>query len=595
METTPAISAGLLARTEVRLVAFGLAAVAAVYVGFLGLGVAEAEWFIRNVGYHVILLTFALWVFTLWRLYRVRDRLAGAPWSVRERVSLLGAIGMFTVVAVSHEPFQSKILNDEYVLQSTAFNMHFFREVSMMVRGYDVLGTFLSTDSYLDKRPYFYPFLISLLHDLTGYRILNAFLVNTFMLPICLGLAYHLGRSMHGWRGGMVALGLLGSLPLLVQNATGSGMELVNVTMLLASVALGASWLAKPDMLRLSAFLLAAVLLAQSRYESVMYVLPAALVVLAGWWRSRTIILSWMGVLTPLLLVPTALHNKVLSHSPALWEMKENQTSRFGWEYVEGNLQGAMNYLLSTNSIHANSLLLGVLGILAVFWLPVCGFVRRLRPPAMGGHHLVWLLFAFGILANTSLVMFYFWASFSDPMASRFSLPLYLLLAFSVVILSGGLDRFFPSSKTLLCVIGICFLSVSISRQAHHHYSILGSDEVEWERRVVASLPHGQRLILTNKSTLPWLLQKTPSILFLRIPFMTDRIKHQLAEPTFREILVMQSLRPTSVEGDHQLVPEEKLPPGYEVELIAEKRFGTKFARISRLVAIHDPEETALP
>ncbi len=79
-----------------------------------------------------------------------------------------GAIMVFSLLAIGSEPFQGKILNDEFVLQSTAFNMHYFRDVAMMVRGYDIQGVFLSTDSYLDKRPYFYPLLVSLFHDLTG-------------------------------------------------------------------------------------------------------------------------------------------------------------------------------------------------------------------------------------------------------------------------------------------------------------------------------------------------------------------------------------------------------------------------------------------
>jgi 4-amino-4-deoxy-L-arabinose transferase-like glycosyltransferase len=593
METSASTPTRALDRMDVRLAAFGLASLGAVHLGFIGVEVDQAEWFIRNAGYHVMLATFALWIFSLWHLYLRRKGEGGRWWPRREQVAVAVVVVGFTVVAICQEPFQSKILNDEFVLQSTAYNMHFFREVSMMVRGYDVLGTFLSTDSYLDKRPYFYPFLITLAHDLSGYRILNAFLVNTFLLPVSLALAYHLGRSVHGWRGGMVALGLLGSLPLLVQNATGSGMELTNVTMLLATVALGAAWLAKPDPLRLSAFLLTTVLLAQSRYESVMYVLPAALLVVMGWWSRRAVILSWPAVVVPLLLVPTALHNKVLSHSPALWEMKENQTSRFGLEYVQGNLKGAIDYLFSTNTLHSNSLLLAVLGAAAIVWLPVGVVLRKAKPAGLRYHHVSWLVFAGGIFANTALVMFYFWASFADPMASRFSLPLYLLFTFAVVILVGSLDRWLPASKIALVAVGLCFLCVAIPKQANHHYSILGIDEVEWERRFVSSLPHGDRLVLTNKSTLPWLLQQTPSIMLLRANIMTDRIKHQLGEPTFKEILVLQSLRPTSVEGHHQVVPEDKLPSEYKVERLAEKRFGTKIARISRLIAIEDAKKPA--
>ena len=45
--------------------------------------------------------------------------------------------------------------------------------------------------------------------------------------------------------------------------------------------------------------------------------------------------------------------------------------------------------------------------------------------------------FAVVILANTGLVMFYYWSSFDDPMASRFSLPWLLLMIFAFIVLRG--------------------------------------------------------------------------------------------------------------------------------------------------------------
>jgi hypothetical protein len=585
----------LLQRSEVRLAAFGLAAVTAVYLGFLGVSVGQAQTFIRDGGYYVLLLTFGLWIFSLWRLRQERGS-GISGWPGREKAAVGLVILLFTGVAISQESFRSKILNDEFVLQSTAFNMHFTREVSAMARGYDILGQFVCTDLFLDKRPNFYPFLVSLVHDFTGYRPTNALFLNAVLLPVALGLAYYLGRGLAGWRGGMLAVGLLGSLPLFAQNATGSGMELVNLTMLLASVALAAAYLASPSEGSLSAFVLAAVLLAQCRYESALYVLPAALVVLAGWWRTRRITLPWITAGSPLLLVTVALHNKVLSNSPVLWEMRQNQTSRFGAEYVAANLQGAKDYFLSFRQNESNSVVLTVVGAAALLWVAWRLVARRRQLGRLEPHRLAWLLFGLGILANTILVMFYFWSSFADPMASRFSLPFYLLLVFAGVMFAHWCDRRLPVTPGLLFVVAVCFLGLSIPKQAHHIYSRVGIDEIEWERRFVATRPPGEQLILTNKSTLVWLLQKTPSIVLNRARMVADRLQFQLGEPgTFREILVMQSLRPSTAEGDHQLLPEDRLPAGFHLERLAERRFGTRIARISRLVAVETGETPSRP
>jgi hypothetical protein len=119
--------------------------------------------------------------------------------------------------------------------------------------------------------------------------------------------------------------------------------------------------------------------------------------------------------------------------------------------------------------------------------------------------------------------------------------------------------------------------------------------DVEWQRRYVNALPHGERLVITNESTLPWLLQKTPSILVGRARMVADRLQHQLGEPIFREILVMQTLRPTSIHGDYQIVPEDQLPASFKLEVLAEKRFGTRLSRINRLTAIEGVVTPRLP
>lgn len=565
-------------------------ALAAVYAGFIAVPFPVAETFIRGWGFYVIALTFVWWVAALWRS-REAAAGGGGDWRRPPAGLLVSAalVTLFTVLACVHEEFGSKILFDEYVVQSTAFNMHYFREVATMVRGYDLLGVFASTDNYLDKRPYFFAFLLSLVHDLTGYRSANAGALNAVLFPITLGLAGWLGRRLAGWRGAALVVALLGSLPLLAQNATGAGIELLNVAMLLLAVLLGARFLAVPDEARLSAFVLTVVLLAQTRYESALYAGVAAGVIVVGWWRGGRIVLSWASIAAPALLVPLALHNKVLSNSPELWELKESQTTRFSAEYLPGNLEGAARFLFNVDLTHANSLLLVGLGAAGLVWLLALAVRHRLRLGRLPPVAAALLCFGLGMAANTVLVQFYYWASFDDPMSARFGLPLHLILAFAALPLALALDRRGPASLVLTGAAVVFALGFSVPKQSHHLYARVGIDEIAWELRTVAARPPVQRIVVSNKSTLPWLLEKTPSILIVRARGMADRLAEQLATNAFPEILVTQSLRPTSIDGWHQLVPEDRLPAGYRLEPVAEKRFGTKIARISRLVAIDSP------
>lgn len=572
-----------------RLGLFGGSALAAGFLGFIAFSVDQSRSVVRFGGYYVLLATFALWLVALWRAYRTRN--AAAPLGRGELAAAGCGILLFTVMAVTHETFRSKILYDEYVLQSTAYNLHYFRDNSAIVRGYEIGGVFISIDSYVDKRPGFFPFLVALVHDVSGYRTGNAFALNAALFALTLALVYWIGRQLNGWRGGLLAVALLGSLPLLAQNATGAGMELLNLCMLVLAIVLGSAWLRQPDETRLSAFVLGTVLLAQSRYESAIYVVPAAAAIVWGWWRARRVVLSWLTLLAPLLLVPVALQQKVVAHSPIMWELRENQTSRFSLDYLAGNLRDAQAFFLSDNLALANSRPLAVLGALALLVLAGRIAARRRSLAALAPLPASLLLFGGGILAITTLMMFYYWAAFNDPMASRFALPLYLLFGFALVVVAAWVDRKVPASLVGLVAVAAYTVAVSSPKQSYHFYSHLGNDELAWEQRMVGARPPGTRLILSNKSTLPWMIHATPAILIERARAVADRLEEHLHLPDFNEILVTQSLRPTSAEGDYQLVPEEALPSWFHLELLAERRFGTKLARISRVTAIDLPAD----
>lgn len=577
--------------TPLRLGLFGLSATAALYFGFVHFTVPEAVGLVRNAGYYVILLTFSLWIVAMWRQRSQSMADDSVRPALREHLLAGGVIAVLTLLALCHETFRSKILFDEYVLQSTAYNLHFFRDNSAMVRGYEIQGVFLSIDSYVDKRPVFFAFLLSLLHDLTGYRSLNVYVLNAGLFVGALGLVWRLGWRLNGQRGGVLAIGLMGSLPLFAQNASGAGMELLNICVLLVVMLHAAHWLERPEESRLAVFVLSLILLVQSRYESALYVLPAGAAILLGWIRIRRVLMPWTVILAPLLLLPVALQQKVVSNSPIMWELREGQTSRFSLDYLEGNLTGAWRFFSSFGVTQANSLLLGPLGFAALLYVGWRLLRRRRELTALSPVQESLLLFGIVIAGATVLIMFYYWASFDDPMAARFALPLHLLMTFAVVAAAAVHDRHWPVSWVVVGAAAFFVLASSAPKQSYHLYSRLGNDEIEWERRVVANRPHANRLIITNKSPLPWLIHQTPSILLERSRGVADRLADQLELPDFAEILVTQGARPTSREGGYEITPEDVLPDWFRLELLAERRFGTKLARISRLVSIDLPND----
>lgn len=575
------------ARFPLRLALFGAVAVVSVFFGFLAHDVAEARRLVQHVGYYSMALTFG------WAVIAI-GRLAPAWW--REGPALArgdalvagGAILALTAIAIFTVPYTYKVLYDEFVLQATALNLHQLREVGTAVRAYDVEGAFRVVGSYLDKRPPFFAFLVSLLHDLTGYRPANAFALNTALMPAILGLLYALARRLMEHGAALAVVVAAGAFSLLAHNATGAGMEMLNLAMLLLTIVLAVFYLEKPDEPRLAALVLAAVLLAQTRYESGLYVAPVALVVLEGWRRARRLILPAAAVLAPALLIPYALHNTYLSGTPALWELNDGAETRFSAQFLGRNLEHAARFFFNFRANIPNSWWLGYAGIPALAWAVLC-VVRGARGWQTASAAAAALtIFGASIIANLGLLMFYYWGQLDDPIVARLSLPFCLLLALALGWAAAGVPAPWRSRAAALVMVGaaVSYLASGLRVNATHWELNLLMRENQWEADEVARLGPAKRLVISNKSPIYWLVHEVPSLPTARARWRAEQIKFHLDHHTFDEVLVLQTLRPVSADGGFQIDPLDRLPSSFELDPVVERQWGSRIARISRVKQI---------
>jgi len=253
--------------------ATGLALIAVVFSRFT-VGSSTAIKLVVETGYWVVLILLVWFGVSLVRLARQTS----FDWKVwRHHRHAMLVIAATAAVLLAHEKYGFKILADEYLLLGTSENLHYERHAAYPLRATNVQGPFQITESHIDKRPILFPVLVSLAHDLTGYRPENAFYVNTLLgftfLALLWALGLKVGRS--AWAGGLLVL-LFGGLPLFAQQMKGGGFDLLNLVMLATVLLLGIRYAERGDGLSLSAFVGAALLLAYARYESIL--------MLYRWW-----------------------------------------------------------------------------------------------------------------------------------------------------------------------------------------------------------------------------------------------------------------------------------------------------------------------
>lgn len=584
-------------RVPVRLLIFGATGLAAFAYGFVLNSPAQAGLLVQKHGYYVVLAAFVwfLWAAIRSVAHETKVLTVQAREIARRHCWALVLIAGLTLVAVLSVPYNYKVLYDELVLQSTASSMHLFRETASVQRGYEVAGEFRTIEVYLDKRPLFYPLVVSLAHDLTGFRVLNAYVANTLLMPVALGLLYGVAGRVGGRAAGLAALACFGASPLLAQNANGTGMEMLNVVMILASLWLAIRYLEQPEEGRLSALVLACVLLAQTRYESAIYVAPTALVVLEGWRRAGRVVLPWAAIAAPLLLLPYALQNTYVSGTPALWELTDDATKRFGIDFLGRNLGEAIQYFFVVTPKYLNTPLLSVLGLGALAWTVgrlVRGGWREWRTaPAPW---VAAVLFGTGALANLSMLMMYYWGQFTDPLVFRLALPVNLALVLAIAWVVGGLPSEYRT-RIAGWVVSVSLLAYLVfGTRASARFETLNQvgTEIAWGQEWVARQPPKSRLIISNTTSLNWLLEKVPSFGFKYAAGRGVQIARCLEDGTLGEVLVFQYYRPTGPEGGFVLDPDDALPSAFKLEPVTERLFGAKQMRISRIVGI-DVKEAA--
>jgi hypothetical protein len=573
-----------------RLVLLLFTAALAVVLGFFTLTPDQSLNAVIYGGYWAMLVLTLLFG---WSLFKVaRDSWPGpGAWRHWPRWPAALIIGCGLVLLV-HETYGFKILMDEVMLLGTSMSMHLDKTALVPQRGNDILGAFQLLAGQLDKRPLFQPFLVSVLHDFTGYRPENVFVLNTALTFVLLGLTYLTGCRIGGRGAGALAVLLLTSLPLLAQNATGGGFELLNLVMILGTLLLGMRYVEKRDGNSLEAFGLSGILLAQTRYESVLYLLPVGLTVLWVWWTDRRPTLTWLVQAMPLLLLPYALHHKVFSVSQSAWEMasQPGYDRPFALSYVPDNISHDLVFFFNTNGVHSNSLVLSVLGFIALpfFALWAVKIFRGLRtaPPAQAAL----AIFSLGFAAHAALLLCYFWGRFDDPVIRRLSLPFNLTLVIATVVVAAEMNWRGRVWRVLAVLVGAGFFAFSLPAMARHDYSLqyYVGREMDWRREFIAAHPERDYLVIDNNSII-WITHLVSSTPIRQALDHKENIVFNQRNRIFTAIYVFQRYTVDPANGRLSLPGEDDLGPDYQLETVWERRFTPlTVSRISRVVSVRE-------
>ncbi|MBM4062013.1 MAG: hypothetical protein FJ265_13090 [Planctomycetes bacterium] len=380
-----------------------------------------------------VLLLFAA-VLTL-RIRAARGRRIAA---LRQHApGLLSALAL-TALVLFLSPPELRVQFDETSLVGTSQNLHERRMATMTTAAIPFDGAVLALESTVDKRPPLFAFLVSLVHDATGYRIGNAFAVNAALLFVLLASVHAAVRRRLGAGFALPAQALLVATPLVPVVATSAGFELLALVLLARTTIAALDAIAGPSPLHRATFLANGLLFAWSRYESVLlFLLLLLLVALRTRGRAgadnpvRWLLAAMPGLLTPLAFL------FVNAARPDFYPEAAGQplvSLQHGLDHAVPFL-GAWLGGAFTSAWPAFAAPLGLVG-----WLLRLGRRRGTTTD---------LLLALPVLAATAIACCWFYGDVGEPTALRLFLPAAALGALLPLAWADPLRRLGPRAVAI--------------------------------------------------------------------------------------------------------------------------------------------------
>ncbi len=272
----------------------------------------------------------------------LRPRFAGKiEWS---KILVPLGIGLIfsTIIGFAVEG-EFRVLADQTNLLGSALSLHLDRTYQNITEGYFYYDSFHPIVSELDKRPALYPFLISILHDLTGFSASHGFVVN-LLVAWAIGTLFFVAITSvtKSKTSGVLALLMLLAIPTFSQVVRSSGFEALNMFFLSSFYWQAYVYLRDPDEDKLELILYLVLGSALCRYESIVLTVPALLTVLWGLKGIRWSRGSLRMMVIPLWFIPL---NWQISLTNAINPGDDPDGSPFGPHYLGKNLRRFFEFL----------------------------------------------------------------------------------------------------------------------------------------------------------------------------------------------------------------------------------------------------------
>ena len=322
-----------------------------------------SNWFVRHAYYWILLAVFMLWLLAMFRY--IREQPKRSAFKKKEHLYLI----VCALLLLFMQDPSYKMGIEEAELVASSKQMHLEKEYGFAQRGYDLGGAYYEYDIHIDTRPGFFPFLLSLLHDFTGYRSGQGIVLNAFLAFALVYLLALIGRSLWPssgiWAGPLLAL----NIPLIPLLANSSSVDLLDGVMLLLVIYLVLDYWKSRNGLMLWPLVWSLMLLVNTRYDSVAYYALGVVVIWHLRKKSWKTALPAAAVFVPWALLPVGLLLKSRVSRDELLPLDAKEGLQTAIQYLNDVWSWMTNFSFNNDGLFPAILLLSiVLLLLKMIW-----------------------------------------------------------------------------------------------------------------------------------------------------------------------------------------------------------------------------------
>jgi len=535
-----------------------------------------AQWY-QASGYYFIFGTAILWLFSL-----LPETMENTRWKKLFKYHVGALILAFVLVVgmVLSSPPTFRILADETNLAAISASMYQEHSFYNSTTGYFYYEKYYDEGHEWGIRSLFYPFLLSIIHTITGYRAENTFTLNAIAAFFCLLFFYGLIQRWFPKKLALVSMILLTCFPLFVLCATSGGFEIVNLLFVIMAFFFLDTYLVTRRSDDLEKLGMTLILLAQLRYESSIFCICIALILMFILRRKEYEDLTLRIILFPLLLLPVAWHRLITLNTQDLQFYDDKDL--FSFSMLQSNLGKTWEYFTLRPYQYNNNPVLFYLGLAGLI-LGIWAIVKMKEEKGVRIKVLITSsLLCFILILVVILSFNHDMGGMTHPATVRYGLVFTPIIVFGVIVL---LDRISRSGKSNMryiwaATIGILiwFWPIAPNNESLHSLTLPREYHATLDY-LKKHFPEKNLIIVSERPGL-----YTPH-LWGAVPFSfanqhSEKLIEKLERKLSREILVIQNIQYT----DNQPSTNTRLSEKFPLEVLFEiQTNATWYTRISRV------------